>query len=63
MWTLVFLVFVEGVLQATAVATYETMYDCFMDREQLVVTAGGIDGRFPPNMQSICIYREGELGS
>lgn len=57
MWTLVFLVFFQGELVATAVGNYDTMYSCFSDREQLAVTAGGKDGYYPPGMQAICVYR------
>ena len=64
MWTLVFILFVEGTLETHVINTYETMYDCFNDREQLSITAGGKDGYFPENMQAVCVYRgdmKGEL--
>ena len=44
---------------ATNVGTYNTMYECFADREQLAVTAGGdYNGHYPLGMQGICIQRE-----
>lgn len=57
MWTLVFIVFMQEEMVASAVGNYPTMYQCFSDREQLAVTAGGSDGHYPPGMQAICVYR------
>lgn len=49
----------ENEVVATNVGTYNTMYECFADREQLAVTAGGEgNGYFPLDMQGICIQRE-----
>ena len=61
MWTLVFLIFQStGELEATAVENYQTIYECFADREQLATTAGGDNGYFPPGMQGICVYRDSD---
>lgn len=57
MWTLVFIVFMEDELVSTNVGTYETMYECFGNREQLAITAGGKDGHYPADMQGICVKR------
>jgi hypothetical protein len=57
MWTLVFILFVEGTLESHVINTYETMYDCFDNREQLSIATGGSDGYFPPDMQAICVFR------
>ena len=35
--------------------TFNTMFECFQFRENLVKLAGGLDGYFPPNMQGVCI--------
>ena len=58
MWTLVFLVFIGGELESKVLDTYESMYDCFNNREALSFEVGGQDGYFPPNSQAICIYRD-----
>ena len=59
MWTLIFIVLMENEVVATNVGTYNTMYECFANREQLAVTAGGeSNGYFPLDMQGICIQRE-----
>lgn len=59
MWTLVFIVLMENEVVATNIGTYNTMYECFADREQLAVTAGGdYSGHYPLGMQGICIQRE-----
>jgi len=51
----------ETEVVATNVGTYNTMYECFAEREQLAVTAGGEGyGYFPLDMQGICIQREGK---
>lgn len=61
MWTLIFIVLMETEVVATNVGTYNTMYECFAEREQLAVTAGGEGyGYFPLDMQGICIQREGK---
>lgn len=58
MWTLVFIVLMENEVVATNIGTYDTMYECFANREDLAVTAGGNKGYYPLNMQGICIQRE-----
>jgi hypothetical protein len=47
----------EDELVSTNVGTYETMYECFSNREQLAITAGGKDGHYPTDMQGICVKR------
>lgn len=56
-WTLVFIIFIDGELKSTALKTFNSMYDCFSAREELSVTAGGKDGYYPPDSQAICVYR------
>ena len=58
MWTLVFIVLIGTKVDANIVGNYESMYDCFDNREQLAVTAGGKNGYFPESMQAVCVYRE-----
>ena len=58
MWTLVFIIIAEVEVEAYNVGTYDTMYECFANREQLAITAGGKRGHYPTNMQGICIKRE-----
>jgi hypothetical protein len=60
MWTLVFIILMENEVVATNVGTYNTMYECFANREQLAITAGGEKGYYPLDMQGICIQREGK---
>ena len=58
-WILVYIV-VNG-MEPVAVngagpnVTFNTMFECFEFRENLVKLAGGLDGYFPPNMQGVCI--------
>ena len=59
MWTLVFIVFIGGELESTVVDTYETMYECFAEREALSLEVGKGNGYFKPGSQAICVYREG----
>ena len=59
MWTLVYIVFIGGILESTVVDTYETMYECFAKREALSNEVGGENGYYPPDSQAICVYREG----
>jgi len=58
MWTLVFIVFIQGELTSTVEGTYPTMYECFDNRELLSYKVGRGDGYFKPDSQAICIYRE-----
>jgi hypothetical protein len=57
MWSLVFIMFIEGKLQSQLINTYETMYDCFDARETLSFDVGGSEGYFPPDLQAICVFR------
>ena len=59
MWTLVYIVFIGGVLESTVKETYESMYDCFNAREALSFEVGKGDGYFNPGSQAVCIYRNG----
>ena len=58
MWTLVYIVFIGGVLESTVVDTYETMYECFTNREALSYEVGKSDGYFKSGSQAVCVYRE-----
>lgn len=58
MWTLVFLVFSDGILEPTVIDTYETMYECFGEREKLSYEVGGEQGYFPLDSQAICVARD-----
>ena len=42
---------------ATEEGRYETMTDCFLAREELVIKIGGdpATGHFPEGMQAVCI--------
>jgi hypothetical protein len=60
MWTLVFIVFIDGELKSTVKGTYTTMYECFDNREALSFEVGGKDGYYPPGSQAVCVYREGK---
>jgi len=57
MWTLVFILFVEGTLESRAMDTYKSMHDCFVNREQLSNKLGKGDGYFPQDAQAICVFR------
>ena len=57
MWTLVFIVFIGGKLESTVVGTYETMYECFTEREALSYEVGKGNGYFKPDTQAICVFR------
>ena len=57
MWSLVFIMFIEGKLQSQLIDTYETMYECFDAREALSYDVGGQEGYFPPDLQAICVFR------
>lgn len=61
MWTLVFIIIVETEVTAYNVGTYDTMYECFANWEQLGVTAGGEKGYYPANTQAVCVKRESDL--
>ena len=58
MWSLVLIVFLAGTPEATFMGNYNSIYDCFEDREYLSVDVGGSDGYFPSGMQAVCIYRD-----
>ena len=58
MWTLVFIIFMEGELESTVKGTYESMLNCFAARELLSKEVGKGNGYFNPGSQAVCIYRE-----
>lgn len=58
MWTLVFLIFISGELESHVVGSYETMYECFSQREVLSFDLGSSDGYFPLDTQAICVQRD-----
>jgi|TARA_B100000925_G_scaffold156680_1_gene117657 hypothetical protein len=37
---------------------FDTMTECFFQREKLSETIGGRDGHFPPGRQAICVRME-----
>ena len=57
MWTLVYLVFINGELRTTQMGSYDDMFKCFEAREILSEKQGGKDGWFPPDTQAICVFR------
>lgn len=60
MWSLVYIFFIAGTPQVQFMGNYETMFNCFEDREILSQDVGGIEGHFPPGSQAVCIYRGDE---
>ena len=48
----------ENEVIATNIGTYDTMYECFANWNDLSVTAGGEKGYYPANMQAVCVKRE-----
>lgn len=61
MWTLVYIVFIEGKLLSTVGDSYETMYACFDAREELAISLGSSNGFFPPGSQAVCVYRDRQV--
>lgn len=60
MWTLVYIIFINGELNSHVGETYDSMYQCFEAREALSYDAGGQEGYFPPDSQAICVLRGGD---
>lgn len=58
MWTLVFIYLFNGEPFAVKYDMYESMYECFQQREILAREVGGVDGYYPSGQQGICIYTE-----
>lgn len=58
MWTLVFIYLYNTEPFVIKYDTYESMYDCFGQREVLAFEVGGKDGYFPSGQQALCIYTD-----
>lgn len=59
MWVLVFIAFVDQEeVVASTIGTYETMHECFSNRDMLSETAGKGNGYFYSGSQAICIHRK-----
>jgi len=58
MWTLVFIYLYGGEAYAVTHSTYNDMYTCFKQREELAKDVGGTAGYYPSGQQGICIYTE-----
>lgn len=54
-WVLVLIVIANGEVHTDYIGHYESMTDCFVERELLAFDAGGEEGYFPPGIQGICI--------
>ena len=57
MWSLVFISLL-GEPYMEVVDTYDSMYECFQGRDDILVTLESCNGHFPPGMQSVCILTE-----
>ena len=57
-WTLVFIMIVNGEPEVQNIGTYQSMNDCFHEREKLASKLDGMNGHFPVNYQAVCILSE-----
>tara|TARA_R110000868_G_scaffold342365_1_gene603193 strand:+ start:767 stop:964 length:198 start_codon:yes stop_codon:yes gene_type:complete len=56
MWILILILLSgSGQVGAFLVGAGPDMYDCFRERDALLIEAGAYEGHFPPGMQALCL--------